>query len=57
MYRVLFLCRSRPNEDYQGKGVYDDIHKAKLWAIALQQGTKGQAIVLDASGAIVFQVG
>jgi hypothetical protein len=57
MYRVLFFCRSRPNEGWQGKGTYADLHQASLWAITLQAGTKGQAIVVDDSGEIVFQVG
>jgi hypothetical protein len=58
MYRVLFFCRSRPNEGWQGKGrPYDDLHQASLWAITLQAGTQGQAIVVDAAGQVVFQVG
>jgi hypothetical protein len=57
MYRVLFFCRSRPNEGWQGKGVYSDIQRAKLWAITLQAGTQGQAIVIDGAGNVVFQVG
>jgi hypothetical protein len=57
MYRVLFFCASRPNEGYQGKGAYASLHQASLWAITLQQGTRGRAIVLDDAGNVVFQVG
>jgi hypothetical protein len=57
MYRVLFFCASRPAEGYQGKGAYQDRRQAELWAITLQQGTRGRAIVLDDAGNIVFRVG
>jgi hypothetical protein len=56
MYRVLFYCNSRPNEGWQGKGTYDDRRQAELWAVTLQAGTRGTAIVLDAAGNIVFRV-
>jgi len=57
MYRVLFFCRARPNEGWQGKGEYANRMQAELWAITLQAGAKSQAIVLDDSGNVVFQVG
>lgn len=57
MYRVQFFCRSRPNEGWQGKGAYADFNQACLWAITLQQGTRGQAIVLDDAGNVVYRVG
>jgi hypothetical protein len=57
MYRVFFFCRSRPNEGWQGKEVTQDLQSAKNWAILLQMGTKGQAIVMDDAGNVVFVVG
>ena len=57
MYRVLFLCRARPNEGWQGKGEYPTQAGAEMWAVVLQAGTRGQAIVVDAAGQVVFSVG
>ena len=57
MYRVFFFCGTRPNEGWQGKGTYQDRRQAELWAVTLQAGTRGKAIVLDPAGVIVFRVG
>jgi hypothetical protein len=57
MYRVLFFCRNNPAAGWQGKGMRDSLNSARLLAIMLQTGTRGKAIVLDASGKIVFSVG
>jgi DNA repair protein RadC len=57
MYRVLFFCRNNPAAGWQGKGTRDSLNSARLLAIMLQTGTRGKAIVLDASGKIVFSVG
>ena len=57
MYRVLFYCRNNPTAGWQGKGTRDDFNSARLLAIMLQTGTRGTAIVVDASRKIVFSVG
>jgi hypothetical protein len=57
MYRVLFYCRNNPTAGWQGKGTRDSLNSARLLAIMLQAGTRGQAIVVDASGNTVFSVG
>jgi hypothetical protein len=57
MYRVLFYCRNNPTAGWQGKAAYNSFEAARLTAIMLQSGTRGQAIVLDADGQIRFSVG
>jgi hypothetical protein len=57
MYRVLFYCRNNPAAGWQGRGTRDSLNSARLLAIMLQTGTRGQAIVVDAAGNTVFSVG
>ena len=57
MYRVLFFCRNNPAAGWQGKAQYNSFEAARLTAIMLQSGTRGQAVVKDASGRTVFSVG
>jgi hypothetical protein len=57
MYRVLFFCRNNPAAGWQGKAQAQTFESARLTAIMLQSGTRGQAIVVDAAGNTVFSVG